>query len=69
MVLFHDVIQILPPDHLDWGRAAKALQHFVDGFDAGCVRTALIDGDLSWKTITFKHSSEEFPNGRFVPTS
>ncbi len=68
MVLFHDVVEVFPPDHLDWDRAPKAFQHFVDCVDSSGVRTAFVDGDLSWMTIAFQHSSKELCGSRFIPT-
>ncbi len=66
MVLFHDVVQVFPPDHLNRDRATKAFQHLVYGLDASRVSSAFVDDNLPWQTIDLHHPSEEVRRGRLV---
>ncbi len=59
MILFNDVIEIFPPDHLDWDRATKALQHLVDRFYTGCVSAAFVDDDLAWQPVNFERAGKK----------
>lgn len=68
MVLFQDVIQILPSDHLDWYRAAKAFRHLVYGFDASRVSSVFVDGSLSRVAVDLQQLREKYGGGGFVST-
>lgn len=56
MILFNDVVEVFPPDHIDWDRTTKALEHLVDRFDASCIGTTLVDDDLAWQSVHLKGS-------------
>lgn len=47
MILFNDVVDVLPPDHFDRDRATKALEHLVYGLDTSGVGAAFVDDDSS----------------------
>lgn len=68
MVLFHNVIQMLPLDHLNWDRAAKDFQHLVWGPDASRISSAFVDDNLARKAVDLQHLREEFGGGRFIST-
>lgn len=67
MVLFVDVIEVLPPDHIDQDRATKAFEYLVYGFNTRCVRAAFVDDDLPWQPVEFESASEEFRRSGSIP--
>ncbi len=68
MVLFHDVVQLFPPDHFNWDRATKTIQHLVDGLEASSVSSSFVDYNLSRKAVDLQHTSKEFCVRGFVST-
>lgn len=68
MVLFHNVVQVFPPDHFNWDRATKTFQHLVDGLEASGVSSTFVDDNLSRKAVDLQHSGEEFGGCGFVST-
>ncbi|WP_298855701.1 hypothetical protein [uncultured Ruegeria sp.] len=61
--LFHDIVEILAPHHLDWNWAAKASQHFVTNHNAAGVGAASIDNGLSRKSTAPNMLCEKFQSG------
>lgn len=46
VILFNDVVEVLPPDYLDRDWETKALQYFVYGLDANGVGIVFVDDYL-----------------------
>lgn len=54
--------------NLNWDRAAKTLEHFVDSLDTRRLGTALVDHSFRRQYIDLQHSGEELDVGWFVST-
>ena len=65
VILFNDVIEVFLLHHLEWYLATEAIQHYVYGFDTGCVGPAFVDENLLRQSVRFERSDEGFRHSSF----